>query len=172
MANRDPDSFQAFHPILISFEIDCGPLVPGHRVRVTGLSDHGVSRNDLTSREQEVACEMVALEYDLLPGVRPDEVANGFDEAFLLGCSYHADVDLPWTTAGAGGLGPGEIEMFAGGERTHGALGPWPVPAGARTLTFVLHRPPAAEQTTADSVAGAVVIDLMAQQARWTRADD
>jgi hypothetical protein len=172
MTNRDPDSFQAFHPILISFEIDCGPLIPGHRVRVTGLADHGVSRNDLTSHEQEVACDMVALEYDVVPGVRPDEVTDGFDEAFMLGCGYFADVDLPWTTVGAGGLGPGEIEVFSGGERTHGALGPWPVPAGARTLTFVLYRPPAAEGATADSVAGAVVIDLTTQRARWAPAGD
>jgi hypothetical protein len=170
MTGRGPDSFQASHPLLISFEIDCGTLVPGHRVSLTGLSDHGFSRDDLAGGEHPVACQMVSLEYDLLPGVRAGEAADGFDERFLLLATYHADVDLPWTTAGAGGLGPAEIELFAGGDRTHGALGPWPVPAGARTLTFVLRRPPAAAGESVDRVAGEVVIDLAAEVAGWTPA--
>jgi hypothetical protein len=164
LTDPGPDSFRASHPLLMSFEIDCGTLVPGHRVALTGLSDHGFSRDDLAEGEHEIACQMVSLEYDLLPGVRPAEIADGFDERFLLGAAYHANVDLPWTTAGAGGLGPAEIEVFAGGDRTHGAWGPWPVPAGAGTLTFVLQRP----QT--DEIAGEVVVDLAARSAVWTPA--
>jgi hypothetical protein len=164
------DSFNFDHEILLSFDIDCGELAHGHRVRVTGLSDHGFSRNDLTSQEQKTTCRMVALEYDLVPGVHPDEVVDGFDERFLVQAAYHADVELPWTTAGVGGIGPGEIELFAGGDRTHGALGPWPVPEAARTLTFVLYRPPARRDLTA-SIAGAVVVNLAERSAGWTPAD-
>jgi hypothetical protein len=170
MTDRGPDSFQASHPLLISFEIDCGTLVAGHRVSLTGLSDHGFSRSDLAGGEHEVACQMVSLEYDLLPGVRIEEAADGFDERFILQAAYHADVDLPWSTAGVGGLGPKEIEFFAGGDRTHGALGPWPVPAGAGTLTFVLHRPPTSYHDAVDRVAGKVVIDLAAGVAEWIPA--
>ena len=170
MTNRGPDSFQSSHPLLLAFEVDCGTLVPGHRVSLTGLSDHGFSRDDLAGREHDVACQMVSLEYDLLPGVRAEEVADGFDERFLPLAAYHADVDLPWTTAGAGGLGPAGIEFFAGGDRTHGSLGPWPVPAGARTLTFVLHRPPANALDTVDRVAGEVVVTLATGRADWNPA--
>jgi hypothetical protein len=161
----DPDD------IVLTLDIDCGPLAPGHRLRLTGLSDRGISRDDLTSREQEVACRMVALEYALTPGVRPDEVVDGFDESFVLQATYRADVDLPWTTAGYGGFGPGEIDLFAGGGHTRGALGPWPVPEGARKLTFALYRPPPHRGAIA-TLAGTVVIDLGARIAEWQPAGE
>ena len=61
MTDRGPDSFQASHPLLMSFEIDSGALAPGRRVSLTGLSDHGFSRSDLADGEHEVACQMVSL---------------------------------------------------------------------------------------------------------------
>ena len=90
---------------------------------LTGLADSGRSRSDLTSREQEIACQMVSLEYALVPGVHPDEVVEGFEEGFVLLAGYHADVELPWTTAGFNDVGPGGIELFEGGERTNGIIG-------------------------------------------------
>ena len=164
---QGPDSFRSVDPRLVEFEIDCGELIPGHRVVLAGLSDNGHSRSDLTSREQEIACQMVSLEYALIPGVRPDEVVQGFDERFLLLAGYHADVELPWTTAGFNGLGPSGIELFAGGEHTNGTLGPWPVPDGARRLTFVLHRPPSSGVDPRTPVVGTLDVDLAERVAEW-----
>jgi hypothetical protein len=157
-------------PMLIPLNIDCGTVVPGHRVILVGLSDGGRSRNDL-SRDHDVECQMVSLEYDLVPGVDPGEVADGFDERFMVQASYRSDVELPWTTAGDSGTGPGGIELFAGGPRTHGTLGPWPVPDGARTLTFVFYRPPTSTRDSSSRVAGTVDIDLVARTARWSAAE-
>jgi hypothetical protein len=147
-------------------------VVPGHRVLVTGLSDDGRSRDNLTSQEQDVECQMVSLEYDLIPGVEPGEVVDGFNERFLMEASYRADVQLPWTTAGHGGTGPCSIEFYAGGARTHGSLGPWPVPDGARRVTFVLYRPRSSPQDSTDIAAGTVEIDLVARTAEWSAADE
>ncbi|MDI6105729.1 hypothetical protein QLQ12_44845 [Actinoplanes sp. NEAU-A12] len=143
---------------------------PAHRVYVTGLSGSGRSRSDLTSRARAIACAMASLEYDLVPGVKPEEVVDGFDEQFLIPASYHADVELPWTTAGHSGFGPAGIESYAGGDRTHGTCGPWPVPDGARLLTFTLYRPPPSPQEPS-TPAGTVVIDLVARTAQWTVAE-
>lgn len=52
--------------VVMTLDIDCGTLAPGHRIHLTALSDRGVSRDDLTSREQRTACRMVALEYDVV----------------------------------------------------------------------------------------------------------
>jgi hypothetical protein len=164
---QGPDSFRSVDPPLVEFEIDCGELLPGHRVVLTGLSDNGRSRSDLTSREQEIACQMVSLEYALIPGVRPDEVVEGFDTGFVLLAGYRADVELPWTTAGFNGVGPGGIELFEGGERTNGTLGPWPVPDDARRLTFVLHRPPSSRVEPHTPVVGTLHVDLVERVAEW-----
>jgi hypothetical protein len=162
-----PDSFRSVDPLLIEFTIDCGELIPGHRVVLTGLSDNGRSRSDLTSREQEIACPLVSLEYALVPGVHPDEVVDGFTEGFMPLAGCHADVQAPWTTAGFNGIGPGGIEVFAGGERTNGTLGPWPAPDGARRLTFVLHRPPRTQADPHTPIVGTVVVDLVEGTAEW-----
>jgi len=134
---------------------------------LTGLADSGRSRSDLTSREQEIACQMVSLEYALVPGVHPDEVVEGFEEGFVLLAGYHADVELPWTTAGFNDVGPGGIELFEGGERTNGTLGPWPVPDSARRLTFVLHRPPSSRVDPHTPVVGTLDVDLVQRVAEW-----
>ncbi|MCY1141545.1 hypothetical protein OWR29_26405 [Actinoplanes sp. Pm04-4] len=164
------DSLRPIDSPVVDFEIDCGELVPGHRVVLTGLSDNGRSRSDLTSREQEMACQTVSLEYALIPGVRPDEVVEGFDEEFMLLAGYHADVELPWTTAGFSGVGPSGIDLFDGGERTNGTLGPWPVPDGARRLTFVLRRPPSSRVDPHTPVAGTLDVDLVERVAEWAEA--
>ena len=164
---QGPDALRSVDQLLVEFEIDCGELIPGHRVVLTGLFDNGRSRSDLTSREQEVACQMVSLEYALVPGVHPDEVVEGFDERFVLLAGYRADVKLPWTTGGFNGIGPGGIELFEGGERTNGTLGPWPAPDGARRLTFVLHRPPSSRVDPHTPVVGTLVVDLLERAAEW-----
>ncbi|MEV4346426.1 hypothetical protein AB0J83_18320 [Actinoplanes sp. NPDC049596] len=152
---------------LVEFTVDCGELVPAHRVVLTGLVDNGRSRSDLTSREQEVAYQMVSLEYALVPGVQANEVVRGFTERFVLLAAFDTDVPMPWTTAGSDGIGPGGIELFEGGDRTNGDLGPWPVPDGARRLSFTLYRSPSSPADPHTPLAGTLVVDLALGSARW-----
>lgn len=125
--------------MLRTFDVDCGDDVfPGHRLVVRGLADHGRSRDDLTSRDQSanIECQMVALAYELLPGVTAaEEAAREPRSAFSVDATYSADVPLAWSTGGSGptGLGgPGSCEScdeaIWGGETTVGESGPWPVP--------------------------------------------
>ena len=157
--------------LLLSFDVDCGDeLFPGHRVLVRGLVDGGRSNDDLTSRDSsgEVECRLVSLAYELVPGVtRAEELARD-GGPFTLDATYAADVPLPWSTGGTGpdGLaGPSGVEAYDeqvwGGDSTLGELGPWPVPDGARRLTFWLH-PVGGSRAT-----GTVVVDLSTGGARW-----
>ena len=156
-----------------SFDVDCGgDLFPGHRVVVRGLADHGRSRDDLTSRDHSdnVECQMVALAYELLPGVTAaEEAAREPGSTFTVDATYSADVPLAWSTGGSGPTGPGGPgscesydEAIWGGETTVGESGPWPLPDGARRLTFWLTGP------DAQHPAGTVDVDLDTGQADWT----
>ena len=159
--------------MLRTFDVDCGhDVFPGHRLVVRGLADHGRSRDDLTSRDHSgnVECQMVALVYELLPGVTAaEEAAREPGSPFTVDATCSPDVALPWSTGGSGptGLGgPGSVESYDevvwGGECTVGESGPWRVPEGARRLTFWLsgpdHRHPA----------GTVTVDLGTGEAAWT----
>ena len=157
--------------LLLRFDVDCGTdLYPGHRVLVRGLVDGGRSRDDLTSRDHssDVECQLVSLAYELVPGVtRAEELARE-GRPFTLDATYGADVPLPWSTGGTGpdGLpGPCAVESYDeqhfGGDSTVGELGPWPVPDGARRLTFWLH-PIDGRRAT-----GTVVVDLRTGRASW-----
>lgn len=106
---------------------------------------------------------MTSLLYELVPGVDPDELADG--TTVPLDAAYQPDVDLPWTTGGTGpsGLGgPGWHENARGGPSTVGGLGPWPVPAAARVLTFWLKGP---------GGIGSVEVDISARTATWVLLD-
>jgi len=159
--------------MLRTFDVDCGDDVfPGHRLVARGLADHGRSRDDLTSRDhsRNVECQMVALVFELLPGVTAaEEAAREPGSPFTVDATFSADVPLPWSTGGSGPTGPGGPgshesydEVRWGGESTVGESGPWPVPDGARRLTFWLSGP------TGRRPAGTVTVDLVTSQADWT----
>jgi hypothetical protein len=122
---------------MVSFDVDCGELISGHRFIAQGLVDEGWSTDDLSSDDQSRHQEfqMVSLAYQLVPGVTAAEAAAGADSEFVVDATYETDVDLPWTT-GAAGFGPGSIEEYAGGASTGGASGPWPLPGSATRLRF------------------------------------
>jgi hypothetical protein len=158
--------------MLHAFDVDCGDdVLPGHRLVVRGLADHGRSRDDLTSRDHSgnVECQMVALVFELVPGVTAaEEAAREPGTPFTVDATYGADVPLPWSTGGSGptGLGgPGSHESYDevrwGGESTVGESGPWPVPAGARRLTFWVRGPDHQHPT------GTVTVDLGTGSAVW-----
>lgn len=157
--------------MLVSFDVECGDLFPGHVVVARGLVDGGRSRHDLTSRNQtgHEECQMVFLSYELVPGVTRAEVSGRAQGSpTTVDATFAADVPLPWSTGGGGpdgSPGPCGVESYDeevwGGESTLGELGPWPVPDGARHLTFWLF-PVDGERAT-----GTVTVDLVTGRAQW-----
>jgi hypothetical protein len=154
---------------IISFDVDCGELIPGHRFIARGLVDEGRSTHDLTSADQtqHQELQMVSLAYELVPGVPAADAAEGAAATFIVEATYATDVALPWTTGGSG-FGPGSIDEYAGGASTGGASGPWPLPDNAVHLQFTLY---AAGPLTPDRPSGTLEVDLATRSARWTPAN-
>lgn len=147
---------------LLSFDVDCGELIPGHHFVARGLSDVGkLTQSDWEPDASTEPVQAFAFEYELVPGVPPGEDASGFFQ-YLVGIAYDCDVDLPWEPADGGAIAP-----FEGGAATHGARGDWPLPAGARTLTFALYGIDASGHPR-EQPAGELLVDLGKGTARWT----
>jgi len=163
--------------MILSFDVDCGELVPGHRFIARGLS--GPSRMpipddwDGNSAEYERMLEFedaggypaFALEYELVPGVTAAEGAEDFFR-YLAGIDYHADVELPWYPTDGGAIAP-----FEGGAATHGARGDWPLPPEATILTFALFGTTQAGFGDRENPTGVLVVSLIRGEAVWHPAD-
>ena len=161
--------------IMLSFDVDCGELVPGHHFIARGLGGpfrtstlerwNGDEPDDaVLMREFEEAGGYPAftLEYELVPGVSAAEAQGGFFR-FLVGVSYRADVELPWYPNDGGAIAP-----FEGGDATHGFRGDWPLPPDAAILMFSLAPiDPAAGFADIENPAGELVVDLVRGSAVW-----
>lgn len=141
----------------VSFDVDCSELIAGHRFIARGLSDEGVIEHpgpDVSGKDHGYA--RFSLEYEFVPGIpaqaEDDELFDPFPRV-----DYTADVELPWEVQDGGTIAP-----FIGGPSTDGNRGGWPLPAGARVLTFTMFtaHPHAAQ-------AGRLVVDLRDQAATW-----
>jgi hypothetical protein len=145
--------------MLLAFDIDCGEIVVGHRFIARGLADCGTIETD------EFSAPGFSLEYELVPGVQPlNDPQNMFN--YIVHVTYEADVALPWQAADGGAIAP-----FDGGATTHGSLGDWPLPSGARGLRFKLsgpHRRQPGGGLKRSPVEGLLEVDLVAGSARWT----
>jgi hypothetical protein len=147
--------------MMLSFDVDCGELVPGHRLIARGLTSSG-TMSFPSWDEDEVECAAFSFEYELVPGVREGEFRSAF--GYIVGIGYDADVELPWEPSDSGAIAPA-----LGGASTHGSRGDWPLPDGARVLTFTLVAvTPSGWQ--AEQPAGELVVDLADGSARWTPA--
>ena len=159
--------------MILSFDVDCGELIPGHRFVARGLA--GPYRLpipdewDGDSAEYERMLDFAdaggypgfSLEYELVPGVSPAEAGDGFFR-YLVGIAYQADVRLPWQPSDGGAIAP-----FQGGEATHGSRGDWPLPPDATVLTFSLAGPGPAGFADYDNPVGDLVVDLVRRSAVW-----
>jgi hypothetical protein len=146
---------------LLSFDVDCGELIPGHHLIARGLSDAG--RLIAADRDGSAVDQMVAgfcLEYELVPGVPADRSDNFF--GYVVQIDYRADVDLPWEPVDGGALAP-----FEGGPSTHGGRGDWPLPADARLLTFAMHRIVPGTTFPDATATGELRVDLSSGSAEW-----
>jgi hypothetical protein len=156
---RGPAS--ASRSFLLSFDINCGELVPGHRFVARGLSDVGpLNVAEWTETVAHSSVQGFALEYELLPGVPSDRSDDIF--RYLVGISYKSDVELPWDPADGGAIAP-----FEGGSSTHGSRGDWPLPIGARRLTFTLFGIPPGSRFPSEVPSGELVVDLDLGAAEW-----
>ncbi|HUN36050.1 MAG TPA: hypothetical protein VMU95_28970 [Trebonia sp.] len=159
--------------MLLSFDVDCGELVPGHHFIARGLGGPYRLRipedwdGDSGQYEQMLAFEEAggypgfSLEYELVPGVGPVESGAALFR-YLVGVAYSADVELPWFPADGGAIAP-----FNGGNATHGSRGDWPLPPDAVILTFSLAAVNAAGFTDDDHPAGDLVVDVTRGTAVW-----
>lgn len=141
--------------LLISFDIDCGELVRGHRFIARGLSDDGTLR-----LHNGGVCRLFSLEYELVPGVTADEAQepSAFFQ-FIVGITYSADTPIPWEPVDSGALAP-----FEGGGSTHGTRGSYPLPRDARFLSFQLHE---ADASPMAASFGTLVVDMLERRAQW-----
>ena len=91
--------------MLMTFDVVCGEeLFPGHVVLARGLVDLGRSQDDAGAPWQanQPDCQLVALAYELLPGVTRAEQAVRHGRPFTMDATYNADVRLAWSTGGSG----------------------------------------------------------------------
>lgn len=160
-------------PMILSFDVDCGELIPGHHFIARGLGGpfrlpiHENWDGDSAEHEQMLEFEEAggypgfSLEYELVPGVSAAEAGGDFFR-YLVGISYTADVELPWRPTDGGAIAP-----FEGGDATHGSRGDWPLPPDATVLTFSLAGVNAAGFADNDNPAGDLVVDVVRGDAVW-----
>jgi hypothetical protein len=63
-------------PLLVSFDVDCGEVVPGRHLRLRGLRDEGRWPDRLGNRlpdEVQGSSQMVSLHWEVVPPVREDD---------------------------------------------------------------------------------------------------
>ncbi len=149
-------------PMLLSFDVDCGELLPGHRFVARGLS--GPERLQVDGPLDSGAVDDgFFLEYELVPGVPASPsssvVATRVRVSFDAGGAFPADLH-----------DGGAIAPFVGGPTTHGSRGPWPLPPGARVLTFALTGPVVTGAEAVPAPVGRLVVDLDRRDAHWELA--
>ncbi len=84
--------------MLLAFDIDCGPLVKGHRFIARGIGDQGTLEWD-----DRMTSPAFSLEYEVVPGITADET-RGAPFSYLVRIDYEADVPLPWAVYDGGAL--------------------------------------------------------------------
>jgi hypothetical protein len=142
--------------MLVSFDLDCGELVRGHRFVARGVAEDGV----IPAFGDQQAADGISLEYELVPGVEPSDDGGSFFH-YLVGIEYSADVELPWEPNDGGAIAP-----FRGGASTHGSRGSWPLPQGANQLTFTLFAVGDSGFPNAEP-AGSINVDLSTRTGVW-----
>jgi hypothetical protein len=143
--------------MLVSFDIDCGPLVAIHRFIARGICDQGI----IDHPDHDIPAPGFSLEYELVPGIPPTGDSREFFR-YLVGIEYEADVPLPWEPNDGGAIAP-----FSGGMSTHGSRGDWPLPRLARFLRFTITGINEVTGWQRDDPDGVLVVDLQDESAHW-----
>jgi hypothetical protein len=126
----------------LSFDVDIGELVRGHRVIARGICLHGGG---------------LVLQYEIAPGITARMWRRGIP-ALLFSVAYGTDAGADDEESGMGAIAPGE-----GGATTHGSRSfPLP-PDGARLAWFEFF---AASDDRRDQPVSKMTVDLTTGQAR------
>lgn len=100
---RGPALARRSYPL--SFDVDGGAFVAGHRFIAHGLADVGqLNAPDWGVRAAEPSVQGFSLEYEIVPGVPAQQADIMF--AFLVPIRYEADVDLRWDPVDGGAIAP------------------------------------------------------------------
>lgn len=102
------------------------------------------------------------LHYELVPGLSAEEIDGGDLTPFVVKIEYAADVELPWPMTDQGSVAEPD-----GSGATAATRGHWPLPHGARLLTFRITSKDSRTGRTRSSPDGELVVDLTTQTATW-----
>ena len=158
-----------------NFDVDCGDVLPGHRLVATGLRIDGSSDDDNHAdysehRSGKPVHAMASLTYVVTPALPAD--LGGRDVDVRVRLTPPADADF-WPAVTSPG---GEREEIPGAARTRGAFGPFILPSTTRLVVAELSNVAVAVGRNAEMDAhpprtlGALTIELGAGAATWTPA--
>lgn len=170
--------------LLLTFDVDCGEVVPGRHLHLRSLRDEGRWPDRLGNRLPDHvhgSWQMVSLQWELVPAVREDDPdAAKWYQHDVADVEYRVDPALGWDLRTASGVGGGTADATPGQPNSHGTYGPYPLPADARQVSFTVfpyrdRRPGDDRDRIPNSyviegsqhAAGKVVIDLTSGAARW-----
>lgn len=182
MADKsNPEGGGAGKGLLLTFDVDCGEVVPGRHLHLRGLRDEGRWPDRLGNRLPDHVqgnWQMVSLDWELDPPVREDDPdAAKWYQHEVADVEYRVDPALDWDLRTASGVGGGTVDATPGQPSFHGTYGPYPLPADARQVSFAVF--PYRDRRLIDDscviegshdAVGQVVIDLTSGAARWEGA--
>jgi hypothetical protein len=164
--------------MLLPFNVDCGEVLPGHRLFAKGLRDDGYSNDsrngDHMHHHRGKAVHPVAsLTYALVPGL----TGEGQDDSRDIDATVVLDPPLDGEEWEAVVTMGGERDARPGASETVGAFGPFPVPERTKRLSVTLTRitlvrsgPPATTTPVSDEVLGTLEVDVSSATAHWSPA--
>ena len=139
--------------MLISFDVDCGELVPGH-----SFIARGVAYQPPTADGRR----RVSLEYELVPGVTLEEESKLGRLDFIVGIDCSSDPPMAYSPGDLGAIAP-----FVGGETTHGSRGSWPLLRDTYELRFTITGRSVAASDRAPT--GTLFVNLRESSVHWNR---
>lgn len=161
----------------VPLDVDCGEVVPGHRLVVRGLRDDGYSddadKSDYMGHyEGKPVRRVVSLVYALIPGLSAGEHQGHLDIDVTVTLDPQPD-PVVWGPVLSMG---GERDARAGRAETVGAFGPFVLPEETTRLVATVAQialsrsgepsPP----TRGAGDLGTVEVDLVSGAAHWTPA--
>ena len=160
--------------MLRDFDIDCGEVLRDHDLRFTGLrldgtSDDRMHRDYSEHTDGKPVHAMWSLTYTLTPELDDDALPDGRDVDFTVALDPPPDPAV-WPP---GVMSGGERDCAHGASETHGAFGPFIVPAETTSITVELMHVGITRGTVRPlddrpgQVVGTLVLDLRAESATW-----
>ena len=164
--------------MLLSCTVDCGEVLPGHRLVARGLRDDGTSDDNLHGDytghyDGKPVHRVVSLVYELIPGLpRLEDVSAVLDVDASVALDPPSDPEL-W---GSPLMMGSERDDRAGGSETAGAFGPFILPHGTervivelRQVTVVTGRAPRPAKSPPDEKRlGTLEVRLSPAAGHWT----